>query len=61
MSIRPNSMAKQFVPRRGRVARGFIAGLTLMLFSVVSKTAVAAPEDDGTIGVRSLRRRSERA
>ena len=46
MSIRQNGEANQFEARRGRVARCFIVGLALMLFSVVSKTAVAAPEDE---------------
>ena len=46
MSVRQNSEANQFEARRGRVASCFIVGLTLMLFSVVSKTAVAAPEDE---------------
>jgi ketosteroid isomerase-like protein len=46
MNIRPNSKANQFEPHRGRVARCLIAGLTLMLISVVIKTAVAAPEDE---------------
>ena len=46
MSIRPNSMANQFEPRRGRIATCFIVGLTLMFLSMLSKTAVAAPEDE---------------
>jgi ketosteroid isomerase-like protein len=46
MSIRLNSKANQFEPHRGRIARCFLIGLTLMLFSVVSKIAVAAPDDE---------------
>ena len=46
MSTWPNNKAKQFESRRGWVPRCLIVGLTLMFFSVSSKTAVAAPEDE---------------
>ena len=44
MNVRPNSKANE--PHLSRIARCLIAGLTLMLISVVIKTAVAAPEDE---------------
>ena len=44
MNVRPNSKANE--PHLSRIARCLIAGLTVILISVVIKTAVAAPEDE---------------
>ena len=44
MNVQPNSKANK--SHLSRIARCLIAGLTLMLISVVIKTAVAAPEDE---------------